>query len=794
MMNYRALGWHFVWIGVLGSLLFFELMQFKNAHKGADYAQVHALLERGIRLDAESELNMLMLLNHHTYHYDELTSSYLDLKHWHTQLEDVLRDEPTIQPLLVGLDTSIAIQTDAIDGFESCFAILENSVRYIPTMIEQLIQQHPESERQLSRLARHLYQWQLEGDHMALLHQIHHEQTMLSSYAALNHHIDVLLKYHLRVRAHIREAATCGTPENISSISQAFDAIHFKRMEQQSADEHRLQLVIAVLLAYLLWLVVRLMHLGKKETRGQHELLLLKKELEDKVASLLDTEHRLQILLDMIPDAVVLHKNGRCLYANPATAQMYLCDEHASMLGKQVIDYIQKDDKAMVVERMKHVQIGDKLPVLLEKHVREDGTVFFAEMHAVCFESDREKVVLALIRDVSQRLQEEQEQKKLQEAMEHSQRLESLGVLAGGIAHDFNNLLAVILGNVEMLKTRIPKDERNERFVANTLTAVQRAADLCRQMLAYSGKGHFVTEQLQLSNLVRSMVDLLQVSMRKGVQIHYQWDDELTCVQADKSQIQQVVMNLITNANEAMEEGDIVCRTGVRDVHREELQSMFTADDVEEGRFAFIQVEDRGCGMDEETLQKIFDPFFTTKFTGRGLGMSAVLGIVRGHHGALEVASEVGKGSSFCLYLPVLAEQELPQHKPELTALETSCAGCVLLVDDEEMVREVGCAMLEDMGLRVFQAEHGTQALDVYRQHADKIDVVLLDMTMPKMDGKACFEALLQLNPQVKVLIVSGYQASDIYARFGTQAPMGVVQKPFDFETLKHAVAPYIKV
>ena len=794
MMKYRALGWHFVWIGLLASLLFFELVQFEMGNKGADAMKVHALLEQGIRLDAESELNMLRLLNHHIYHYDELTASYLELKHWHQQLKQVFKDEPTIQPLFAGLDTSVGIQTDAIDEFKSDFGILANSVRYIPTMIDQLIQQYPQSAMLLSRLSRDIYQWELETDNAPLQQRIQQEQQALSSFVALNHHIDVLLQYHRRVRASIRKASTCGTPENISSISQAYDAIHLKRMEQQSTDEHRLQFVIAALLAYLLWLVVRLVHLGKKETQGQQALLLLKEELEEKVASLSDTEHRLQILLDVIPDAVVVHQNGRCLYANPAACTMYLGSVQSSLTGEMVMNYIHQDDQPVVLKRISNVQVGDELPVLLEKHLRADGSMFFAEVHAVCFENEHGKVILSLIRDVTQRLQEEEEKKALQEAMEHSQRLESLGVLAGGIAHDFNNLLAVILGNVEMLKMRIPKDERNERCVAHTLTAVQRAADLCRQMLAYSGKGHFVTEQVQLSSLVQGMVDLLQVSMHKGVQIHYQWDDGMAYVQADKSQIQQVVMNLITNANEAMEAGDIFCRTGVRHVNREALQSMYTADDVEEGRFAFVQVEDQGCGMDEETLQKIFDPFFTTKFTGRGLGMSAVLGIVRGHHGALEVASEVGKGSSFCLYLPVLNEDELQPQEPASLPAEAACAGSVLLVDDEEMVREVGCAMLEDMGLRVFQAKDGAQALDVYRQYEDDIDVVLLDMTMPKMDGKACFEALLQLNPQVKVLIASGYQASDIYARFGTQAPLGVVQKPFDFDTLKHAVAPYVTV
>ena len=476
-MKHRTLSWHFVWIGMLCFLLLFEFVQLKGDDKGADYAKVHALLEQGIRLDAESELNMLRLLSHHIYHYDELTGSHLALEDWQQQLKHSLHDEPSIQPLLAGLNASIAIQIDAINGFESDFAILTNSVRYMSTIIKQLVQQHPESELMLNRLARDMYQWQLETDNAPLLLKIQNEQKALASYTVLHHHVDVLLTYYQSVRGYIREAATCGTPENISSISQVFDAIHFKRMEEQNTHESRLQWLIVALLLYLLWLVLRLLHLGKKERGSQQELLLLKEELEKKVSSLLDTEHRLQILLDVIPDGVVVHQQGRCLYANPAACVMYLGSEQASIKDEIVMQYIHPDDQPTVLERISNVQVGDELPVLLEKHLRADGSMFFAEVHAVCFENEQGKVILSLIRDVTQRLQEEEDKKTLQEAMEHSQRLESLGVLAGGIAHDFNNLLAVILGNVEMIKFRIPKDERNERCIAHTLTAVQRAAD-----------------------------------------------------------------------------------------------------------------------------------------------------------------------------------------------------------------------------------------------------------------------------------------------------------------------------
>jgi len=373
--------------------------------------------------------------------------------------------------------------------------------------------------------------------------------------------------------------------------------------------------------------------------------------------------------------------------------------------------------------------------------------------------------------------------------MEHSQRLESLGVLAGGIAHDFNNLLSVIMGNVELIKHGVTPSNEVKKYIGNTLKATDKAAGLCQQMLAYSGRGQFIVQAVQLTSLIQDTAELLQVSMKKNITIHYDLNESLPRVQVDQSQIQQIILNLMTNANESMESGSIVCRTGVCHVSHDALKDMTYDWGVEAGDFVFVEVQDQGCGMDQKTLNKIFDPFFTTKFTGRGLGMSAVLGIVRAHHGALDVHSELGEGTCFRLLLP----WDKTNNPSKNIALDVKTdkvrkQGTVLLVDDEVMIRDVACQMLENMGLKVLQAEDGLEAVEVYQSSDVPIDMVLLDMTMPKMDGKACFVALKKINPDVRVVISSGYHASEIQAEFSEYSLAAVVQKPYKYEKLKDIV------
>ncbi|MDX8412469.1 MAG: PAS domain S-box protein [Mariprofundales bacterium] len=387
------------------------------------------------------------------------------------------------------------------------------------------------------------------------------------------------------------------------------------------------------------------------------------------------------------------------------------------------------------------------------------------------------------------------EQQRQQSQLEHVQRLESLGVLAGGIAHDFNNILTAIVGNTALAETKLQRNPLQVRkHLARIQQSTERAALLCRQMLAYSGKGKFVIKQVDLSREVREMSSLLEVSLHKQVSFRLELADDLQLLEADESQLQQLMMNLITNANESIDgAGNIVLRTGMIKPTTAWLQHCVGVEQaVPSQNFVFMQVEDDGCGMDAETCAKIFDPFFTTKFTGRGLGMSALLGIVRGHHGYIHIDSSLGHGSTFTVLFPpvkVVREEAVAAVAEPDAHYHAARAATVLVVDDESSVCEATVAMLEDDGYTTLSAEDGEAGVACYCQHADEIDLVMLDLTMPKMGGKEALAQLHQLKPTLPVLIVSGFTEDDIKARFVGGQVSGFLFKPYSQQQLRDAVA-----
>lgn len=383
------------------------------------------------------------------------------------------------------------------------------------------------------------------------------------------------------------------------------------------------------------------------------------------------------------------------------------------------------------------------------------------------------------------------EQRKLQQRMQHTDRVESLGVLAGGIAHDFNNLLTAILGNSSLAKRRMDASSPVFRYLESIESASHSAADLCKQMLAYSGKGKFVVKAINLSNMVENMGKLIEVSLAKNVVIKYHLSEQLPLIDADVAQIQQVVLNLITNASEAIEgkSGVISISTGMMHADADYLNGCIGNASLEPGRYIYLEVSDTGCGMDAATQRKVFDPFFTTKFTGRGLGMSAMLGIVKGHRGGLRIYSERGHGTTIKIAFPVSDESNAGVLEAEEGRLvEWRGKGTVLVVDDEETVRETACAMLEEFGFAVMTAKDGLEGVEIFRQsHAD-ITLVLLDMTMPKMNGEDCFRELRQINPEVRVILSSGYNEQDATNRFAGKGLAGFLQKPYSSDFLAEKI------
>jgi signal transduction histidine kinase/CheY-like chemotaxis protein len=379
----------------------------------------------------------------------------------------------------------------------------------------------------------------------------------------------------------------------------------------------------------------------------------------------------------------------------------------------------------------------------------------------------------------------EEERLTLEKQFLHTQKLESLGVLAGGIAHDFNNILTSIIGNAELALIRINHESPAVENLRKIELASARAADLAKQMLAYSGKGRFVIENIDLNRLLEEMLHMVEVSISKKAALRLNLTRPLATVEADATQMHQVVMNLIINASEALgeENGTITITTDCMDCDRGYLDSIWPAENLPEGPYVVLDVADTGCGMDAETLTKIFDPFFTTKFTGRGLGMAAVFGIIKGHKGTIKIYSEPGKGSIFKVLLPADASYA-NTHINTIQSDGWKGNGTILLVDDEEIVRTIGSEMLQELGFDVIVANDGQEALDIFSRRND-IHAVILDLTMPRLDGEQAFNGLRIIRPDVKVIISSGYNEQDVTRKFDGKGLAGFVQKPYRLSVLR---------
>jgi nitrogen-specific signal transduction histidine kinase/CheY-like chemotaxis protein len=397
--------------------------------------------------------------------------------------------------------------------------------------------------------------------------------------------------------------------------------------------------------------------------------------------------------------------------------------------------------------------------------------------------------------DITEQVEAEQRRQELVEQKKEAQRLESLGVLAGGIAHDFNNLLTPILGDASLALLDLPRNSPARLRLQRIEKAAHRAAALTNQMLAYSGQRPLAIEPLDISQLVEELAQLLEATVSGKAELIYDLAEDLPAVEADAAQLSQVVMNLITNATEAVRDGAgrIVLRTGPVEAEKVERNFLIGSDALLSDRYIFIEVIDDGCGMDAQTQSKIFDPFFTTKFTGRGLGLAATLGIVRSFGGAIEVDSEVGRGTRFGVLLPS-AERQVPPVAPEDTSIEGwRSRGTVLVVDDDEGVRELVAETLQRAGLTVLLAGDGREAVELFRRQADEIQVVVLDRTMPNIDGEEAFDEIRRIRPDARIILVSGYSEERAAWHCIDQGLDAFLQKPFEPMALLEHVRRILK-
>jgi len=389
--------------------------------------------------------------------------------------------------------------------------------------------------------------------------------------------------------------------------------------------------------------------------------------------------------------------------------------------------------------------------------------------------------VLSIGQDITERKREEEERRKLDMRVQEMQKFESLSIFAGGIAHDFNNLLTGILGFAELALDELEPGSPLQHNLDQIEKYAMHGSELTNQMLAYSGRGKFVTEQVNLSKLMIEMSHLFEATVSKKLALHFHLDDDIPLIEGDPTQLRQVILNIVINASDSIgnESGDITITTGVMKCDADNLSRLHLKDGLQEGDCCYFEVADTGCGMDEETTARIFDPFFTTKFAGRGLGLAAALGIVHSHKGSIDVSSEPGCGSTFRALFPCSAKPAMAYPEVRESDIDWKGVGTILVVDDEEVVRSVAKAMLEKAGFVVIEAADGRQGVDLFREHKDQIVAVLLDLTMPKKSGEEAFYEMRSIKPGIRVILSSGYGREEAVSRFAGNGLADFIQKPY---------------
>lgn len=398
-----------------------------------------------------------------------------------------------------------------------------------------------------------------------------------------------------------------------------------------------------------------------------------------------------------------------------------------------------------------------------------------------------------LKRESEERLRIEEERRVFQRKFEETQRLESLGVLAGGIAHDFNNILTGILGSASLAKLEIPAGSSLDEHLARIEKSSCRAAELCEQMLAYAGKGQIALRHLDMNTLVNETMELLHASVPKDARLSVELTPNLPSILGDPGRMRQVIMNLVINAAESLgpQPRRVTLSSRISTLSKEQLAILTFPGDAAPGSYVCVEVSDTGVGMTPETLRRIFEPFFTTKFTGRGLGLCAVQGIIRSRGGALDVQSEVGKGSSFRAFFPALsATAKVPTPIPAAPAIAKPGANTtILVVDDESGVRDVAAVALRRQGYHVLSASNGAEAVALIQQTTQTIDGVLLDLTMPDLDGVSTLQALRSLRPGLRAVLMSGFDQYEATRRFDGLNLAAFLQKPFTIDVLREKIA-----
>jgi len=523
------------------------------------------------------------------------------------------------------------------------------------------------------------------------------------------------------------------------------------------------------------------------EYHNQPALKIIIHDISDRKKA--ERQHqRLLQMLDQTSDYVILaDEHEQLVYANPATRalirngelqQRTLTALHSNHEQNAVAHHYLVEAKrngSYHVETLLHNHDGAPIPVsaVYIAHCHKDGN------QSGCYTS-------MVARDLRPEI-------TMQSRMEQSQRLESMGKLAGGVAHDFNNIMMAVLGNATLARMRFGEDSPATVYLQRIENSGKRAAELCKQMLAYSGRTHFEMKTMDLSCMIESMQGWVQGTMSSSLLINYQLAEQPLAILGDEAQLEQIIMNLLINAGEAMDghHGKISIKTALGTLSDTEVRDVHGDIRISAGSFACLTISDDGCGMSNNVRTHVFDPFFTTKLSGRGLGMSTVLGVVRGHHGCVRIQSRPEYGTEVTLYFPLQTEDQTISvvKQAQHASVNDTFIATVLVVDDEADVRETAAMMLEIFGYRTITVSGGAEAIEQYREHGSEISIVLLDMSMPGMDGQVCFQKLREINPQVRVLLSSGHTEIEVGQLFMGQKLVGFIAKPYTPKELQCKLA-----
>ncbi len=505
--------------------------------------------------------------------------------------------------------------------------------------------------------------------------------------------------------------------------------------------------------------------------------------------ALMESEQRYRELTNLLPQTVFeLDLKGNFIFVNRYAYEATGYSPEDVKKGFNVLQIISPEDREKAMNNIKEVLTTGRQSGCEYTILRKDGTTFPVISYSSPIIIEGKPAGLrGIVVDITEQKKAEEERRKLELQLQQAQKLESLGILAGGIAHDFNNILTGILGYADLALMETAKDSPAKDYIQQLVISSRRAADLTKQMLAYSGMGKFLIRPINLSEAIKNMTKLLEVSVSKKCLLTYNLPEDLPIIEGDIAQIQQIIMNLIINASEAIGDnnGEIKIETGIINYDRICVSGIM-AENLQKKDYVYLEIKDTGSGMTEELQNKIFDPFFTTKFTGRGLGLAAVLGIVRGHHGTITVSSKVGSGSVFTVFFPVSEKFEITGTGRDRN--NNHINDTVMVIDDEQTVLAVAEAMLKKLDFKVLTENDSRKTLDLFKNNKEKISLVILDMTMPYMDGSEIFKQLKKIKPDVKVILTSGYNEQAAINHFTEKDLAGFIQKPYTLEELKKII------